>query len=67
MMQRFWSWLAVNLGKRAGLVGIAAGSEGEAQDDEGDEQVQHPAGREPGAGGVFERLAVGRPVDHTVY
>ena len=54
-------------GERAGLVGVAAGTERQPQDDEGDEQVQDTAGREAGARRVLERLVVGCLADNTVY
>ncbi len=56
-------------GKRrqgAGLVGIAAGPEGDADDDVRDQQVQHAAGDETRARRVFERIAVCRAIRYPV-
>ena len=52
--------------ERAGLVGVAAGTERETQDDERHEQVQDSAGCEADPRRVLERLAIGCLVDRTV-
>ena len=49
-----------------GLIGIAAGPEGDAEDDVPDEQMQHAADGEARACGVFERVAVGRTIGDAV-
>ena len=54
--------LAGEGGQSAGLVRVAAGAERDPQNDVRDEKMQHPADGEACAGGVLERVVVGRPL-----
>jgi hypothetical protein len=49
------------------LVGVAPGAEGDLRNEIPDEEMQHPADGEAGAGRVFECVVVGRPVDGAVH
>jgi hypothetical protein len=49
------------------LVSIAAGAEGDSQDDVRDEEMQYTADGEPGARCILEGVAVRRPVGDAVH
>ena len=52
--------------QRAGLVGVAAGAEGQPDDDVGDQQVQEPADRVTGARPYSNASVLGRLVHRAV-